>query len=70
MFIYVYFNILDSNIATADIFVISAEIACQDINSQTFNEDFYLPLYLPLCMRPCLKGDERWFVVTSQFFCI
>jgi hypothetical protein len=32
--------------------MISAKTACWDIkeNSQIFNEDFYLPLYFPLCM--------------------
>jgi hypothetical protein len=49
---YVYFNIHNSNIATAEFLVISAETACWEIeNSQSFNEDFYLPLYLPLCQQ-------------------
>jgi hypothetical protein len=48
---YVYFNIHYSNIATAEFLVIFAESTCWEIesNSQIFNGDFYLPLYLPLC---------------------
>ncbi len=47
---YVYFNIHYANIATAEFLVISAESTCWEIesNSQIFNGDFYLPLYLPL----------------------
>jgi hypothetical protein len=39
-----------SNIATVEFLVISAETACweKEKNSKIFNEDFYLPLYLPL----------------------
>jgi hypothetical protein len=45
------FNIHDSNIATAEFLVISAETTCWEIeeNSQIFSEDFYLPLYFPAC---------------------
>ncbi len=53
----------DSNISTAEFLVISAETACREKieNSQIFNEDFYLPLYLPLwfihcAVRECTLG--------------
>jgi hypothetical protein len=41
---------------TAEFWMISAESPCWEIerNSQIFNEDFYLPLYLPLCFSPSL----------------
>ncbi len=56
---YFNFNIFDLNIAlilpTAEFLVILAEAVCWEIErkySQIFNEDFYLPLYLPLCSTP------------------
>jgi hypothetical protein len=48
---YVDFNFHDSNIATAKFLVISAETTCWEIEKiAKFNEDFYLPLYVPSSM--------------------
>jgi hypothetical protein len=42
--------VFGEHIPTAEFGMISAETACRDIekNSKIFNEDFYLPLHLPL----------------------
>jgi hypothetical protein len=52
---------LGENIQTAEFGMISAETACWDIeNSQIFNENFYLPLYLsPWYRRTELDQLER-----------
>jgi hypothetical protein len=66
---YVYFNIHDSNIATAEFLVISAETGCWEIekeNSQIFNEDFYLPLGLPLWERVLLERDTLLLCKSGQ----
>jgi hypothetical protein len=51
-------SVFGENIPIAEFEIISAETACWDIeNSQIFNENFYLPLYLPLWCQPMGRKD-------------
>jgi hypothetical protein len=46
-------SVFGEDIPTAEFWKISSETACWDIEKKIakfFNEDFYLPLYLPLCL--------------------
>jgi hypothetical protein len=51
-------SVLGENILTDEFGMISAETNCWDMkrNSQIFNKDFYLPLYLPLCRTDIVAG--------------
>jgi hypothetical protein len=53
-------SFLGENIPTAEFGMISAETACWD--KEIFNEDFYLLLYLPICVKPT---NEHWILVQN-----